>query len=143
MKRYTFWDRIMMVFSPKRLQQAIGDGIAESNKSWRNILSGIYTDAPITPNTAPFISRHVVDLDGVWCNGRKWGHDTVVFKHRSDGAVTDFSLGLMQGFWDEAAKALGSYILENGYGQMLLTEDPNDKGSKIVSVCLNVYNRKN
>lgn len=143
MKRYTLWDRIMMVFSPKRLQQAIDDGVAESNKGWRNILSGIYTDSPINPNTVPFISRHVVDLDGVWCNGRKWGHDTVVFKHRSDGTVKDFSLGLMQGFWDESVKALGSYILENGYGQMLLTEDPNDKGSKIVSVRLNVYNRKN
>ena len=52
----------------------------------------------------------------------------------------DFSPAVMQEFWDKATKALGEYILEHGYGQIVLSTDPMDSGVKIANVRLNAYN---
>lgn len=51
----------------------------------------------------------------------------------------DFSPAVMQEFWGEVTKALGAYILEHGYGQVVLSTDPVDSGVKIANVRLNTY----
>lgn len=129
----------MMVFSPRRLKQAIDEEVQRMNLEWHKVLNSIYTDRPLDPDVTPFVSRHVTKA-GIWCNGKKWGRSDVMFQQRSGGQAMDFSPAVMQEFWDEATKALGAYILEHGYGQIVLSTDPMDSGVKIANVRLNAYN---
>ena len=109
------------------------------NLGWHKVLNSTYTDRPLDPDVTPFVSLHVTKA-GIWCNGKKWGRSDVIFQQRSGGQAMDFSPAVMQEFWDEATKALGAYILEHGYGQIVLSTDPMDSGVKIANVRLNAYN---
>lgn len=129
----------MMVFSPRRLEQAIDEEVQRVNLGWYKVLNSIYTDRPLDPDVTPFVSLHVTKA-GIWCNGKKWGRSDVMFQQRSGGQAMDFSPAVMQEFWDEATKALGAYILEHGYGQIVLSTDPMDRSVKVANVRLNAYN---
>ena len=136
--KYSIWKRIMMVFSPRRLEQAIDEEVQRVNLGWHKVLNSTYTDRPLDPDVTPFVSRHVTKA-GIWCNGKRWRRSDVMFQQRSGGQAMDFSPAVMQEFWDEATKALGAYILEHGYGQIVLSTDPMDSGVKIANVRLNAY----
>lgn len=137
--KYSIWKRIMMVFSPRRLEQAIDEEVQKVNTEWHRVLNSTYTDRPLDSDVTPFVSLHVTKA-GIWCDGKKWNRSDVMFQQRAVGAAVDFSPRIMQEFWDGATKALGAYILEHGYGQIVLSTDPMDKGVKIANVRLNVYN---
>lgn len=129
-----------MVFSPKRLQAAIDEEVSTVNTEWRRVLNSTYTDRPLDPDAVPFVSLNAASA-GVWCNGKRYGSSNVLFQQRTGGKAMEFTPAVMQEFWNEAARALGEYVLEHGYGQIVLTQDPLDADVKVANVRLNVYGK--
>lgn len=128
-----------MVFRPQRLEQAISAEVEANSKEWQKYLKACHElDSSYDPNSQPFVSRDVMKGRLVF-HSKSWNGSQVLFQQKTGGKSMEFTPQDMKMFWKEASCSLGEYLLEQGYGQIVLSEDSLDSDVRVANVRLNVF----